>query len=550
MARNLIGRIVVEGTLIALDPLHLGSGEESFSSDMSLAVNGSGQICASGTTITGALRAWCLRRFDPVLVDGTFGFQKSDSGHAAYLSVADGVVRSPSGGTMDSECVEIRDHVGIDDEYGSAATGIKFDRAILSPGSKIQLELTLELNADSEGGCDSATAQTMLGHLLGALQSPDGIRIGAAKTRGLGRVRLESDVQIVNESFGRAGLVSRLRRKQNSLTTTVALRNMAANVTPKKISRLRITIDWTPELPTMSKSGKDGLLVDTLPLLGATDNGLAPLLAGSGVKGIIRQRAELILRTLLKCYTPAWHRQTARTRFSQQLAEELPLIQELFGAKGSRNSKTGVGQGALSVADCFSKTICPAAEWDKLTNATPIAGAAHNQSQSFSEVEKMAGVKVGKTAVGREQWQVAFHNAIDRWTGGAADNMLFTVLEPHGEKWNPIVLELDVDRLGRDYRHDTSSEFNDAEIRRQRALVLLLLVLRDLSRQRIPLGFGGNRGLGEIAVQRIQFAAVEATPCGIDKEYVMHDGKLSAFGTLLDKWKSAWDTLFETGGQQ
>ena len=90
------------------------------------------------------------------------------------------------------------------------------------------------------------------------------------------------------------------------------------------------------------------------------------------------------------------------------------------------------------------------------------------------------------------QWTAAFHVAVDRWTGGAAESLLYTVLEPHGVAWEPIRVTLDLMRL--------PSE------KRLPSLILLLLVVRDMAQGRVPLGFAVNRGMGAVAVDRVLFS--------------------------------------------
>src|SRR5262249_40476034 len=129
--------------------------------------------------------------------------------------------------------------------------------------------------------------------------------------------------------------------------------------------------------------------------------------------------------------------------------------------------------------------------------------------------------------------QQAFHVAVDRWTGGAAEGFLYSVLEPNGIHWEPIRLTLDLTRLRKD------GERND----RDPAVALLLLVLRELSAGCIPLGFGVNRGMGAIEIRDILFR-----PEGLDdddtlkclKEVKIENGRITGFSDALN---SAWDKL-------
>jgi hypothetical protein len=86
------------------------------------------------------------------------------------------------------------------------------------------------------------------------------------------------------------------------------------------------------------------------------------------------------------------------------------------------------------------------------------------------------------------------HVAVDRWTGGAAENMLFHVQEPAAANWDPIRMSLDTGRLN-DFAGDLGGK----------VLALFLLVLRDLADGWLSMGFGGTRGRGTISVSQITF---------------------------------------------
>ena len=89
--------------------------------------------------------------------------------------------------------------------------------------------------------------------------------------------------------------------------------------------------------------------------------------------------------------------------------------------------------------------------------------------------------------------RISHHVAIDRWTGGAAENLLFSVLEPADLQWEQLALAVDTRRC-RDDRF---------------ALPLLLLLLRDLNDGWVQLGFGGTRGRGSIAGVETRFAGLQ-----------------------------------------
>ena len=111
-------------------------------------------------------------------------------------------------------------------------------------------------------------------------------------------------------------------------------------------------------------------------------------------------------------------------------------------------------------------------QWQQIVQATDI--------QELCAALAQAGVS---------DWYQATHVAIDRWTGGAAPGLLFSLLEPHGQTWEPLRLQLDFGRLLPEEQAP--------------AITLLLLVLRDLIRNAVSFGHGTNHGRGHIQVTRL-----------------------------------------------
>jgi hypothetical protein len=119
----------------------------------------------------------------------------------------------------------------------------------------------------------------------------------------------------------------------------------------------------------------------------------------------------------------------------------------------------------------------------------------------------------------------AEHVAIDRWTGGAAESLLYSAIEPRPAAWQPIRLRL---RSGQgDQAGDTA------------ALALLWLTLRDFCAGRIALGFGANRGYGDFEVQSLTIDWPEGGEQQIlpVTNGVIDETKIAA---RLEKMKQAW----------
>ncbi len=543
MARDISARYILEGDLVAQTPLHVGGLGDDVDTDLPLARDGAGRLYIPGTSLAGPLRHWCNQAYGEEFVEQTWGFQQDDSGHASHILVDDAVIQNPG-----EIGVEIRDGVGIDRKWGAAAEHIKYDRAILARGTKLPLCLIAEVRGDqepkkprTEASSNSAEApirQTsvrdktlaMLAALRLALVAGD-IPLGAAKTRGLGCVKLDQSATIVQQELNtRKGIFAFLKGTHEPAkkpgtdepvpsTLTEALQRHP----PRPQQRITFEVGWRPRGPLMVKAGFDGVTVDMIPLVSATERGLALALPGSSAKGALRSLGERIVRTLLDIELSS--EEDPKKRFLLDL--ELPLIDEVFGLRGvggselkpARAGKTLdegplPGLGALSVADCFGTQTLTSTQWLAIQSAGTDAALrkALNSSQSSRE------------------WHEAYHVAIDRWTGGAAESFLYTVLEPHGATWEPLRLTLDLSRLTNEHHLP--------------AVALILILLRDLCSGRLPLGFATHRGMGAIDVQEIKIESPGAeAPLTAINGLKITDGRLTSIpDECRQKLNQSWAT--------
>ncbi|MBI1390131.1 MAG: hypothetical protein GC154_16945 [bacterium] len=194
MARDISSRLILSGDIIAQTPLHVGGYGEDVDTDLPLAHNGAGHWYIPGTSFAGALRSWCGEAFPESIVKSIWGFQDEDQGHASHVFIEDAEID-------DGVVIEIRDGVGIDRLWGTAAEHIKFDRAILPRGTKILFQLIVEIPTPTTSFTrDDALA--MLAAIRDALKAGE-IRLGASKTRGLGKVKLGFVLRIC--ALGRHG---------------------------------------------------------------------------------------------------------------------------------------------------------------------------------------------------------------------------------------------------------------------------------------------------------------------------------------------------------
>ncbi len=537
MGRFLNKRITVTGKLVVKNALHIGGSDTELYADMMLARNGRGQIYLPATSLAGPIRAWWERAFavkrkenwawGPEHQDRAGHQDRKDAGFASMFRIDDAPL-------VDEDYSEIRDHVGIDRCSGTAADGIKFDREIVPEGSRFEFCLTLEIPAE---GADGEELEPRLGALLKALE--DGkIRFGGAKTRGLGVASLQYGKALVERVCDKNALLGVLLKPETP--DAGAYDKLKENAPePKASSLLTITINWESVLPVMMKDGRQGFNIDMIPLTTGRGDDVRMVLTGSGIKGVIRAHSERIVRTLqgdnVELYN--WEKDD----FSKRIVPD-DIINRLYGAKGERDKNAKYGMGAVFVEDCFPEkgqaipreiitellTDKAKEDKDKTLRVLEILGRKAKEDKRTDEER-------ARRKIATEGIYPAQHNAIDRWTGGAADSALYSVLEPALTK-GEIRIEVDLCRItGRKDKQKTIDPKKEDK-RRKAALALLLITLRDFKSGLLPIGFGTNRGLGAIEVSSINFSMVQTTG------WPLLDGELEE---LKENMGEEWQALEE-----
>jgi CRISPR/Cas system CSM-associated protein Csm3 (group 7 of RAMP superfamily) len=374
---------------------------------------------------------------------------------------------------MGPQVAVIQDHVAIDPRTGAALDEFKYDREVLTPGTEMQLRLTVELPAGSANRFKAVT-----GHLLAALEAGD-ILFGAALTSGLGRMKLEwadGDGVLEQSLTGSLGILELLddARRPAELgtgTTPEALKAADPALVPAEPGVMDVQVRWKPGGPIMSGVAVDGIAVDTLPAVLNHSGDMRLLLPGSSIKGALRSRAAFIVRSILN---------PADGTDEKSFPDDLPIVGWLFGAPALEKSDKSMdkagplpGRGALRVASCLS--------------ATPLSHELWTQILASKKGDEIGALL--EKGTGALRW--AAHVALDRWTSAPAPGKLFFVLEPRKVDWEPIDLRIDLGRI-------PAGE-------RVRAMVLLRLVLEDFRRNLLPLGRGATRGCGWVVGESVQW---------------------------------------------
>ncbi|MUN41081.1 RAMP superfamily CRISPR-associated protein [Actinomadura litoris] len=487
-------RLRVRGWLRTQTPLHVGGVALDPAEALPVAVDGQDRVYVPGTSLAGVLRDW-MRGADPEtsLLDDMWGYIRDgepDSGQASRIVVRDAVVTTTTGTDGDGIPNEpLRPHalpvvhgVGIDRVTGAAASAFLYARTIVPAGHFLSFDLDVETTGHT---LDRDRAR--LRALLAALKAEE-IGVGAANGRGLGVVTLMASPLDVHEHdfTGRAGLLAFLGGEPEVFEESRV--DAGAAALPARRETLTVQLRWKPDAPVMVRAAGEGAAIKTLPLTTRLGPDMLKLtLSGGSIKGALRSHAELIERTARGLDAPRPPIEdaagdTAARRHAEAFLEQLDGLDAvcvLFGAARREPSTHPWGAGALTVHECVSETVVPSEVWDVVVNGAPDPDDAKDLPPSIRDALAARGL------------DQADHVAIDRWTGGAADHLLFSVLEPHGVDWEPIRLTVDLTRLGG---------------HRNVALALLLLVLRDLEQRRVPLGGMVNRGFGDVAIESIEFS--------------------------------------------
>lgn len=551
MGRPRSARYVINGTLRATAPLHVGSGSSAPGLDRSLILDGEGRPFIPGTALTGVLRE--------ALADDLMSRAAHDSKACERLTTrlfGDASENGASAVIVDDAKIDgtiqidVRDGVAIDRRSGAAAPGLLYNREVLAAGSAFTLHVTVDEQPDATSSSDQAAQDAEVDSdarwLAKAIASrlASGIRVGAEVTRGLGSVIGEelaiSSVEAVDT---RHGMLRLLRGESDPLDWP------ASDVAPPPAFGMTVEVAWRPASPVMVGVASEGS-ADRIPAT-APEVGADPRLViyGSSIKGAIRARAEYILRTLLSTAAPEDAVRSLGSVLDDTADERMPEVLSLFGRPKPSRAASGVpapvgGRAALRVADCLSTQTLDSGTWAEVRmaldsaqppqglprNATREQRREHEKRQRRAERDALRSRldMVGNTGV---RFLLSDHVAIDRWTGGASDSRLFCVAEPHAVTWEPLRLTLDLRRTR-------------GEDDQERALVLLLLALRDLRDGWIPLGSATRRGLGQVQVTGVdirvgkEFHDSWAALAGLfDEQHPAHSAAVSEVERAMTRWR-------------
>ncbi len=436
-----IARVVLEATV----PLAVSSGQSNHVFDSDLVRDASGLPMIPGSATAGVLRHLYWREYGETEMQRIFGLQDGDIGGVSMVEVAAGVIHGASNTPAPAhytsgdalldfaratrELPVYRDRVAISERGAAKETG-KFDRAILPAGFRFSVELVLH----SMNAKDLAFAR-----LLALLAHPL-FRLGASTRAGLGAIRVVTihtatlDLSTTEgaESYRtiRPDIGSTVGLAEYKIPTTkdTPLTHHALQLTP--IAAWRFGPDMRPRVEQrvhwLDNEGK------TEGKLGAAEI----VIPASSIKGALRHRAYFYA-----CCAAGYFAGQAADSAEQKTADA--AINAIFGDASHNADGAEVGSvGNLIINDLY----------------IPIPAPEEN-------------------AIGVQQ-----HNAIDRFSGGVRNRMLFSEELLFAIK-DPIKLDvwLDKARIGDNNKIGMTAVEG---------------ALADLAAGRLALGGGASKGHG------------------------------------------------------
>lgn len=326
ITRKINGKIILQGSIKALSPLHIGSGSDE-RSDMDVLLDENYQPYIPATSFIGVLKRLLeLKDSDKqnhkIDIDNFWGYIKDKDGRQSCFCCSDLVCSNKS-----PEIV-IRDGIKIDDKTGIVEDMGKYDYEIVERGAVFDLNMEFTYT-DS----DEQFVKKMVSTIYAEL-TKNNIKIGAKTNNGLGQIQLVEDENTAIRIFDFS--------QKEDVYDWLVNKGLNGQIIPKdqiikelgepfEIVNNRLVIDATLKL-------KNSLIIrsysnipempDSTHIKSLDDW----VLTGSTIKGAIRARANRIVNTL-------------------SLGKSEKIIQQLFGHVDDKNRSKNAIKGHVRVKE-------------------------------------------------------------------------------------------------------------------------------------------------------------------------------------------------------
>lgn len=307
--RRIQRRIIITGTLRLTSPTLVSNGDSDSPLDIALLRDSvENKALLPGTGIAGALRHYVRSHYGDAQAGALFGSEKcAETGTQSALLISDAL----SSTELQADSIELRDGVCIDQNTRTAAEQQKYDLEALAANTTFDLEFELLVPAPLEGQPDpdtdlvSACAAALHGLQQGA------ITLGMKKRRGFGRCSAGNwrvwDFNMADPQQALAWL----RWTRNSATDAGAPEAQDTIIQalgdyqtlethPHRCLALRAIFTFADDaLLIRAGQNSTGIAPDVVHLQSHTHDGkLKSIIPGTSWVGVLRHRAERIVRTL------------------------------------------------------------------------------------------------------------------------------------------------------------------------------------------------------------------------------------------------------------
>lgn len=441
--RSILERWVIKGKLVLQTPAHFGNGDADPLTDMPLLLDEvEGKPLLPGASIAGALRNYLRER--------EYGYGKAEDKNSQTSKLFGSVRVTDDEGSQsplvindapgESAGFELRDGVAIDAETRTAADEKKFDIQLLAAGSTFDLRFELIVSKDSQ------ELRNALCTALHGLERGE-ITLGARKRRGFGQVTVTDwqvykfDLQTKEGLVNWLGFDQRLKTPTAEKGSDLAAKLGASLQKEDNRSSAHLTAHFAIDGTLLIRSGfgETGNSPDTVHLRSKRGESSVPVIPGTSLAGVLRQRAVKIARTV---------------------SNSLQAVDK----NGEKLFKDKQKEKPLRTADVFV---------DGMFGPSEI--------KAEEKHAKASRVSIKETEIKDTTQLVVTRVKIDRFTGGAYESALFSERPEIGiPDKQSVTLDL------------TLRNPRDAE------LGLLLLLLKDLWTGDLPIGGESSVGRGRL----------------------------------------------------
>lgn len=301
---SIIGKIVITGKLILKSPLLIGSGADDSNDtndkDIHVLKNQEGEPFIPGTSLCGVLREYMMSS-NPQMVKYIFG--DPDTKPTNNQELLQSSIQLEDIPLVDHKIV-FRDGVKIDGFTGTGIKGGKYNYEAIDRGAFGTLQLLVTLRGCHTDSQILDSKEYTIENVTEAIADlmrklKDGIRLGALTTKGFGQVQVENISAGLYDFRKRVDVISWLSQKKPSpdkASTKILPSDKKKSNSPEDIivdahfafNSSFIIKDYD------TNEREDGIRIAAVSLY--SEKNKEYIIPGTSLKGILRHRAEYILR--------------------------------------------------------------------------------------------------------------------------------------------------------------------------------------------------------------------------------------------------------------